>query len=182
MAWSKIFWDFLRKVYWIEINMKRKGKTKFGNPNLLEIWWRRKIWMWFLEKWRFESYVGVSSWSELLDSTVWTNIFNAVAEGSFVHQGITTTTTRLRFPTFGLHFPTDAVPTCFLCFHHGRNSTSFLSRHHSLSIFLSFISFLDLWNFSNADNSIPFGIPSIEWGGGRKKKEEKKKEEKKKKK
>lgn len=31
-----------------------------------------------------ESYVRVSSRSELFDATVWTNVFNAVTERSFV--------------------------------------------------------------------------------------------------
>ena len=44
--------------------------------------------------------VGVSSRSEFLDSTVWSNVFNAVSEGSFVEKGFTTTTTRLLLPTF----------------------------------------------------------------------------------
>ena len=46
------------------------------------------------------TYVGVSSRSEFLDSTVWSNVFNAVSEGSFVEKGFTTTTTRLLLPTF----------------------------------------------------------------------------------
>ena len=33
-----------------------------------------------------KTHVGVSSRSELLDATVWSNVFNAVAEGSFVEQ------------------------------------------------------------------------------------------------
>lgn len=45
--------------------------------------------------------VGVSSRSELLDSTVWPDVFNAVSEGSFVEKGFTTTTTaRLLLTTF----------------------------------------------------------------------------------
>lgn len=44
--------------------------------------------------------VGVSSRSELLDSTVWSDVFNAVSEGSFVEKGFTTTTTRLLLTTF----------------------------------------------------------------------------------
>ena len=43
--------------------------------------------------------VGVSSRSELLDSTVWSDVFNAVSEGSFVEKGFTTTTTRLLLTT-----------------------------------------------------------------------------------
>lgn len=46
-------------------------------------------------------YVGVSSGSELLDSTVWANVFNDVIEGSFVQKGFTTR--RLLLATFGLH-------------------------------------------------------------------------------
>ena len=44
--------------------------------------------------------VGVSSRSELLDSTVWSDVFNAVSEGSFVEKRFTTTTTRLLLTTF----------------------------------------------------------------------------------
>lgn len=44
--------------------------------------------------------VGVSSRSELLDSTVWSDVFNAVSEGGFVEKGFTTTTTRLLLTTF----------------------------------------------------------------------------------
>lgn len=49
------------------------------------------------------AYVGVSSRSELLDATVGTNVFNAVAEGNFVLNGIFTTT-GLLFAAFGLHY------------------------------------------------------------------------------
>lgn len=49
--------------------------------------------------------VGVSSRSEFLDATVGTDVFDAVAEGYFVLNGIiTTTTTGLLFATFGLHY------------------------------------------------------------------------------
>jgi len=50
---------------------------------------------------RINIYVGVSSGSEFLDSTVWANVFNDVAEGSFVQKGFTTR--RLLLATFGLH-------------------------------------------------------------------------------
>ena len=47
-------------------------------------------------------YVGVDRRFEFLDSTVGSNVFNAVTEGSFVKQG-TTTTARLLFTTFRFH-------------------------------------------------------------------------------
>lgn len=46
--------------------------------------------------------VGVSSRSEFLDSSVWSNVFNSVTKGRFVEQGLTTTA-RLLFTTFRLH-------------------------------------------------------------------------------
>lgn len=57
--------------------------------------------------------VGVSSRSELLDATVGTNVFNAVAEGNFVLNGIFTTT-GLLFAAFGLHYNIHAFLFLFL--------------------------------------------------------------------
>lgn len=51
-----------------------------------------------------ETYVGVCSRSELLDSSVWSNVFNDESKGSFVELRITTTTTtRLLLASFRLH-------------------------------------------------------------------------------
>ena len=49
------------------------------------------------------SYVGVSSRSELFDATVGSNVFNDVTERNFVLFRATTTA-RLLFTTFGLHY------------------------------------------------------------------------------
>ena len=56
------------------------------------------------------SYVGVSSRSELFDAAVGTNVFNDIAERSFVLFGATTTA-RLLFATFGLHYNIHASET-----------------------------------------------------------------------
>jgi hypothetical protein len=45
----------------------------------------------------FDAYVGVSSRLELLHASGRSNVLNAVAKGSFIHQG--TTTARLLFAT-----------------------------------------------------------------------------------
>lgn len=50
-----------------------------------------------------DTYVGVSSRSELFNAAVWTNVFNAVTKRDLVLNWITTTTARLLFASFCLH-------------------------------------------------------------------------------
>ena len=56
-----------------------------------------------------DDYVGVSSGSELLDSTVGAIIFDAVSERGFVLERTIITATRLFDTSFGLHYNINTI-------------------------------------------------------------------------